>query len=139
MKYKYSVVPGQLDIGGRVTRRPVVEVEISNGKVARKFLALIDSGADQITMPAAIAEALGIDRAACKTRSVFGISMEHSEGFVAELSFRLRNQASSFTAPVIFIDTDVPVLLGREGFFDHHRIRFEQDHDTFAIAPINRQ
>jgi hypothetical protein len=25
---------------------------------------------------------------------------------------------------------------GREGFFDRHRIKFEQDHDVFEVTPI---
>lgn len=67
-----------------------------------------------------------------------GISMEPIEGFVAELTFRLQHQKETFRAPVIFIDTDVPVLLGREGFFDRYRIKFEQDHDAFEITPSRR-
>ena len=38
----------------------------------------------------------------------------------------------------MFIDTDVPVLLGQEGFFDRYRIEFEQDHDTFKITTAPR-
>ncbi len=135
MKYKYSVVAEQTNIGGTYTKRPVVEVELSRGSQARKFLGLIDSGADQIHMPAAIAEVFGIDRDACPKRTSMGISMERIEGFVAELVFRIQYQPQSFKAPVVFIETDIPVLLGREGFFDHNRIKFEQDHDTFEIAP----
>jgi hypothetical protein len=134
MKYKFSVVAGQTNIDGRYTKRPIVEVELSKGKQTRKFLALIDSGADQITMPAAIAEAFGIEREKCPKRGAVGISMEYTQGFVGELDFHIKNQAETFKAPVVFIDTDVPVLLGREGFFDRYRIKFEQDHDTFEIT-----
>jgi len=139
MKYKYSVVSGQANISGQYTKRPVVEVELSRGNQTRKFLALIDSGADQIHMPAAIAEVFGIDRNQCASRSSIGISMERTEGFVGELTFHIQYQPESFTAPVVFIDTDVPVLLGREGFFDRYRIKFEQDHDTFGITPVKLQ
>ena len=114
MKYRYSVVSGQTNVNGSYTKRPVVEIELSRGPHRRKFLALIDSGADQIMMPAAIAEAV--------------------EGFISHLTFRIAQQADAFDAPVIFIDTDVPVLLGREGFFDRYRVKFEQDHDTFEIV-----
>ena len=61
--------------------------------------------------------------------------MEPIEGFVSDLTLQISQQEDQFDAPVLFIDTDVPVLLGREGFFDLHRIRFEQDHDTFEIVP----
>jgi hypothetical protein len=139
MKYKYSVVSGQANIDGRYTKRPIIEVELSRGKQTRKFLALIDSGADQITMPAAIAEVFGIDRSECPTRNVVGISMERTEGFVSELTFHIHAQTEPFAAPVVFIDTDIPVLLGREGFFGRYRIKFEQDHYTFEISPAPKK
>jgi hypothetical protein len=135
MKYRYSVVSGQTNIDGSYTKRPVVEVELSRGTQRRKFLALIDSGADQIMMPSAIAEALGIDRDRSARRTSLGVSMDPIDGFVGHLTFQIEHQEESFDAPVIFIDTDVPVLLGREGFFDRYRIKFEQDHDTFEITP----
>jgi hypothetical protein len=139
MKYKYRVAAGALDTAGRYTKRPIVEVEISRGGPARKFLALIDSGADQITMPAAIAEALGIVRATCPSRALMGITMQRTEGFVAPVSIRVQHQPEAITAPAVFIDTDVPVLLGQEGFFDRYRIKFEKDHDTFEINPAPKR
>jgi hypothetical protein len=135
MKYRYSVAAGQTNTNGRYTKRPIVEIELSRGNQTRKFLALVDSGADQIHMPAAIAEVFGINRAECPRRASMGITMEHIDGFVAELTFRIEHQTETFKAPIVFIDTDLPVLLGREGFFDRYRIKFEQDHDTFEITP----
>ena len=139
MKYKYSVVSGHMNTDGRYTKRPIVEVELSGGNQKRKFLALIDSGADQIHMPAAIAEIFGIEREKCRPWTSIGISMERTSGFVGQLTFQIQHQAEAFEAPVIFIDTNVPVLLGREGFFDKYRIRFEQDHDTFEITPVSKR
>ena len=138
MKYKFSVVSGQMNTDGRYTKRPIVEVKISRGNQKRTFLALIDSGADQIHMPVAIAEVFGVEREKCRPWTSIGISMERTLGFVGELTFQIQHQAESFVAPVIFIDTDVPVLLGREGFFDKYRIKFEQDHDTFEITPFSK-
>ena len=139
MKYKYSAVSGQLNTDGSFTKRPIVEVEISNGNHHRKFLALIDSGADQIHMPAAIAEVFGVDRDKCRPWRSMGISMQDTPGFIGELIFQIRNQATTFIAPVVFIDTDVPILLGRDGFFDKYRIKFEQDHDVFEITPAPKR
>jgi len=139
MKYKYSIVSGQMNTDGRYTKRPIVEVELSRGNQRRKFLALIDSGADQIHMPAAIAEVFGIEREKCRPWTSIGISMDRTPGFVGELTFKIQHQAEAFMAPVIFIDTDVPVLLGREGFFDKYRIKFEQDHDTFEITSASKR
>lgn len=135
MKYPYRVVVGALDTAGRYTKRPIIEIEISRGGHGRKFLALIDSGADQITMPAAIADALGIDRSACRPRTMMGITMERTEGFVAPVVIKVQHHVEPITVPAVFIDTDVPVLLGQEGFFDRYRIKFEKDHDRFEIVP----
>jgi hypothetical protein len=138
MKYRYTVASGAIDTRGRYTKRPVVEVELSAQGRSRKFLALIDSGADQVTMSAAIAEVLGIDRATCPRRSLMGVTMQRIEGFVAPLQIRVQHQTAAITAPVVFIDTDVPVLLGQEAFFDRYRIKFEKDHDTFEITPSRK-
>ena len=113
----------------------MVEVAVSSGNQKRTFLALIDSGADHIIMPAAIAEVFGIDRRQCPRSSTMGVSMEPIEGFVSHLTFQIAHQDDAFEAAVVFIDTNVPVLMGREGFFDRYRIKFEQDHDTFEITP----
>jgi hypothetical protein len=53
---------------------------------------------------------------------------------VGELWLRIQDQPEPFMAPVVFIDADVPVLLGREGFFDCYRIKFQQDQDVFEIT-----
>jgi hypothetical protein len=139
VKYKYTVVSGAQTLGGRFVKRPVVQIEISRGKHARTFLAIVDSGADNIILPAYIAELYGIDTSACPRYSVMGISLESTPGFVAELDFRLQMHSEVFTAPVVFIDKDVPPLLGQEGFFDTYRIKFEKDHDTFEVTSPPRR
>lgn len=135
MKYRYTAVSGALDTRGRYTKRPVVEVELLANGPARKFIALVDSGADHITMSAAIADALGINRDGCSKRTLMGITMQRTEGFISTLQIRVQHQSQPISAPVIFIDTDVPVLLGQEAFFDRYRTKFEKDHDTFEITP----
>jgi hypothetical protein len=90
-------------------------------------------------MPAAIADALGIDRAACRPRSMMGISMQPTEGFIAQVMIRVQHHVEPITVPAVFIDTDVPVLLGQEAFFDRYRIKFEKDHDTFEIVPAPKR
>jgi hypothetical protein len=60
-------------------------------------------------------------------------------GFVGALDIRVERQAETFPAAVVFIDTEIPVLLGQEAFFDRYRIKFEKDHDTFEITPAPRR
>ena len=54
-------------------------------------------------------------------------------GFVAQLWLRIEHQREEFPAPVVFIDADVPVLLGRERFFEYYRVKFDQGKDTFEL------
>ena len=134
MKYKYLAAAGATDIHGRFIKRPIVEIEVSHGSLRRPFLALLDSGADDIILPAAIAEAFGIDRAACRQHSTVGISMQPITGFIAPITIHIKHQPQPFEAEAVFIDTDVPILLGRDTFFDNYRIKFEQDHHAFEIS-----
>jgi hypothetical protein len=95
VKYKYTVVSGAQTVGGRFVKRPAVQIEISRGKHARTFLAIIDSGADNIILPAYVAELFGIDKATCRPYNVIGISMQNTPGFIAELDFRLQNHSQA--------------------------------------------
>ena len=39
-----------------------------------------------------------------------------------------------------FIDSDaVGIILGQDGFFDQHRVKFEKDHDTFEITSVRKK
>jgi hypothetical protein len=91
MKYEYSTSE-QMNTDGRPTKRPIVEITIERDRQRRTFLALIDSGADQIIMPSAIA--------------------------------------------VVFVDANVPVLLGRERFFDYYRVKFDQARGIFELTDL---
>lgn len=90
MKHKYLTVSGATDIHGRFIKRPIAQIEVSHGSLRRTFLALLDSGADSIILPAAIAEAFGIDRTACRQHTTIGISMQPIVGFIAPVTIRGR-------------------------------------------------
>jgi hypothetical protein len=64
VKYKYAIVSGAQTVAGRFVKRPVVQIEMSRGKQTRTFLAIIDSGADNIILPAYIVDLFGIDKSA---------------------------------------------------------------------------
>ena len=129
MKYSYSASR----VGS--PKRPIIEVELSRGRLTRKALGLIDSGADNIIMPAALATFFGIDEANCPRRPTMGINMSVIDGFLGELTVRLDRQMAAFNVSVVFINTEVPILLGRQGFFDGHVITFEQDEEMFEVSP----
>jgi hypothetical protein len=56
-------------------------VELSGGNSSRSSIP-----ADQIMMPSAIAEALGIDRDRSAPRTSLGVSMDPIDGFVGHLT-----------------------------------------------------
>lgn len=137
MKYRYSVaVPEQ---GGKFIHRPLVEVEIFGPKGKLKEIALIDSGADRSLLNLEIAELLGIDLTRARTRTAIGISGA-TKVYTTEVEVKLQHFEKRVVIPVGFIDSPyVSVLLGQEGFFDQHRIKFEKDHDVFEIMPIRKK
>jgi hypothetical protein len=77
-----------------------------------------------------------IERDQYPKRATMGITMQSTQGFLSELTFRIQHQAEAFTAPVIFIDTNVPVLLGPRRVFRQipHQIRtgprYLRDHSS---------
>ena len=115
-------------------KRPVVEVTLSKNGKNRDFLAIIDSGADVTTMSTQVAEILGIDWRNCRGGNLLGISGVMQNSYYDKLDITVKALDDTFTIPVVFTETDIPILLGQEGFFDRYRIKFEKDHDTFEIT-----
>lgn len=134
MKYEYKIaIP---EDGGKYLRRPVMEIEIFGPKGKIRELALVDSGADRSLFNVEVAELLGIDLRRAKTRRTIGISGTTSV-FIAEIEIKVEHLPAKIKIPVGFIDSPyVSALLGEEGFFDQHHIKFEKDHSIFEITPV---
>ena len=138
MKYDYLTVSGQ-DYRKKFIKRPMVEIEIFGPKESYTILALIDSGADRSLFNIEIAKALGINLEEAHKDIVLGI-LGKDEVFVADVEIKIKHLEGKFKIPVSFINSsNVGVLLGEEGFFDTHRIKFEKDHDTFEINPVRKK
>ena len=138
MKYKYtSFYPP--DRSCKWIKRPMISVEIFGVKESKKFDALLDSGADCSMSNVEIAELLGIDLSKAKVTKFTGIS-GHINGFRLEkVKIKTDGITEQVEIPVCFVDSPtVSILLGQEGFFDHHRIKFEKDHDTFEINSVRK-
>lgn len=102
-----------------------------------KELALIDSGADRTLMNVEIAKALRIDLSKAKRSAVTGVTGQQ-EVFVMDVEIK-PEYLEKVKIPVSFIDSEfVGVLLGQEGFFDAHKIKFEKDHNVFEITPVKK-
>jgi len=136
MKYQYtSYLPD--DVSGKFIRRPLVAVEIYGPKETLKDLALIDSGADRTLMNIEVAKELGIDLSRAKKSVVTGVTGQ-TEVFVMDVEVR-PEYLEKVKIPVSFIDSRfVGVLLGQDGFFDVHKIKFERDHNIFEITQVKK-
>lgn len=138
MKYPY-LGESPLNTQRKTIKRPVVMVEFFGKKGSKKLLALVDSGADISLLNIGVAELLGIDLSKAVRGRTIGIS-GGQETWLSTIEIQVENQEERITIPVQFIDSPhVDALLGQEGFFDHYRIKFEKDHDTFEITPAKKK
>jgi hypothetical protein len=138
MKYKYSSTPPP-DSSKTWIKRPVLQIEIFGPKESKKFNALIDSGADCSLFNIQVAKALGFDLTRAKESSVVGVGGTKPlfTYLFENVEVKIECFDKKIKIPVNFIDSDsVGLLLGEEGFFDQHRIKFEKDHDIFEISSI---
>jgi len=138
MKYRYtSFFPPDNTV--RWIKRPVVQIEVFGPAGKRTFEALIDSGADVSLFNIQVAELLGFDLSRAKARNFVGISGGVEAFTLEEVGIQVEGIDSSIVIPVSFVRSpSVSLLLGQEGFFDAFRIKFEKDHDTFEITPVEK-
>ena len=122
---------------GTVVKTPSIPVQL-RGKENVDVIALIDSGADISVLPQGIAELLGLNVDG-KRESAFGIG-----GTVACVQTTLSavlakgHEQYTFQLPVKVIlgDYDLPILLGRVGFFDKFVITFNQAQETIGLKRV---
>jgi hypothetical protein len=133
MKYQYTATP-YFNTKGRLTKRPIVEVELRGASRTLKGLGLIDSGADTTIMNIEYAKILGIPLDQSRTKEFIGIAADPMRCFIGSVSLKVQHVPTPVTTAVAFIDSpSVDILLGQEDFFEHFRIKFEKDHDTFEL------
>ena len=114
----------------------MVLVKIFGKKEGIEFNALLDSGADCSIINIQIAQALEIDLSSAKQNRFTGISGDINGYRLEKVKIKVDGISKIIEIPVSFVDSpSVGLLLGQEGFFDNHRIKFEKDHDTFEITP----
>lgn len=112
---------------GTPVRTPSIPVLLS-GREKLETVALLDSGADISVIPRAIAEILGLDLKGTAEKA-YGIGgpVDSIEAMV-NVTVERGHERHSFQIPVKVImgNYDLPVLLGRSGFFDRFVITFNQ-------------
>ncbi len=137
MKYTYTSF--YIENRSKAIKRPVIEIEVFGKDDSKKFDALIDSGADLSLFNLEIAEALGIDLTNAKSANFTGISGNVNGYRVDKAKIKVDGFSEVIEIPACFVDSpSVGILLGQDGFFDLHRIKFEKDHDTFEINSVKK-
>ncbi|KKP67536.1 MAG: hypothetical protein UR68_C0001G0077 [Candidatus Roizmanbacteria bacterium GW2011_GWA2_35_19] len=107
--------------------RPVIPVTLRNGSKVFRYLALIDSGADQNIFHSNLTEILKLDITKLKPYSFTGIKRESSsKGYLGIVELGIGNEF--FDAPVIFSD-DISDngygIVGQFGFFSHFKVKID--------------
>jgi len=138
MKYRYtSFYPP--DRTFKWIKKPIISIEVFGPNGSKEFGALLDSGADCSLFNTEIAEVLNINLSNAKPVKFTGISGQIGGFRLEKVKIKVDCMTEPIEIPVCFVDSPtVSLLLGEEGFFDLHRIKFEKDHDTFEIAPVRK-
>jgi hypothetical protein len=133
MKFQYTEDPSTIDYRGRVVKRPVITLELrAKDGSPIEVEALIDSGADITTVHIDYANFLDVELGErCDTT---GISEDIAPGYLGKFPFTIKDMGLYIEVVATYVDSEnVPILLGREGFFDAFRIVFEQAEDSFEL------
>jgi len=136
--FRYVHVPRP---DGTLRKAPFIPVFITN-KFGRtmEVVALLDSGADNTVVPKDLAEVLGLKEMDidAETGGIGGkVKVRKSR-----LRFRIKNERESYAmdVPVLVLqdkNSDVPLLLGRHGFFEEFHITFKQDEEKIVLKKIS--
>jgi hypothetical protein len=134
MKFQYTST-ASTNTKGKLTKRPIIELELIGKSENFNVLGLIDSGADTTMMNIEYAKILGVDLEKADKKEFLGIGSARVTTFLSSVTMKVKHFDIPITTPVAFTDsTSVDVLLGQEDFFECFRIKFEKDHDTFDLS-----
>ena len=125
---------------GSLRHAPFIPILVKNkfGQ-AMNVVGLLDSGADNTVVPKDLAEILGLreDPELDETGGIGGnVNVKRSR-----LSFKLVGSHESYPldVPALVLqdpNADVPLLLGRHGFFEHFHITFRQSEEKIILKKI---
>lgn len=136
--FKYVHVPRP---DGTLRKAPYIPIFVIDkaGKLVR-VVALIDSGADFTIIPKDLAGLLGLkeDQEEANTGGIGGkVKVKRTHFNFDVIGSRERY---SLSVPALILQdggSDVPLLLGRNGFFENFHITFKQDEEKIVLKKIN--
>ncbi len=133
MNFKYKALPRK---GGQPRKTPTIPLTFIGPDESIDIITILDSGADISVLPLEAGEQLGLDLS--KNRGpCTGIGGEVD---TAEAHVRIRiaqgHENYALEIPVkVLLDArpNIPVLLGREGFFDRFEITFDERRERILL------
>ncbi|MEK6843936.1 MAG: aspartyl protease family protein [Nanoarchaeota archaeon] len=131
-KYKRVKRPNNIEV-----KSPSIPITLWDAGQRFEFIALLDSGADISVVPQDVAELLGLDLNKPKeeARGIGGKVPAIQTNMNIEL--KRSHEAYNFRIPVKVILKDeieeMPILLGRAGFFDKFIVTFNQKEEKITL------
>ena len=136
--FRYVHVPRP---DGTLRHAPFIPVFVKNKfDKTMEVVALLDSGADETIIPKDLADILGLKEHETDTETAgVGGKVKVKKSV---LSFRIKGSREiySLNVPCLILqdpDSDVPLLLGRHGFFEHFHITFKQNEEKIVLKKIS--
>ncbi len=135
--FRYIHVPRK---DGTLRHAPFIPIFVRNkfGKTMQ-VIALLDSGADDTVIPKDLSELLGLkeQKDETETGGIGGKVKVKKSRF----SFRIRGGRENYSldVPALVLqdsNVDVPLLLGRHGFFENFHITFKQNEEKIVLKKI---
>jgi len=135
--FRYVHVPRP---DGTLRKAPYIPIfsRDRNGKLVR-IVALVDSGADDTVVPKDLSIILGLKEHEESDTGGIGGKVKARK---SRLSFEIRGSRETYhlDVPVLILQdqsSDVPLLLGRHGFFENFHVIFKQDEEKMILKKIN--
>jgi len=136
-KYKAMKRPN-----GTTVKSPLIPVTLTGrSSIKLDVIALIDSGADLSVIPKELQIFLNLDLRGKESNSK-GIGGEVKvKNTKMNVNINKGHENYDFIVPVqvVLNDSTVPVLLGREGFFNQFKITFDQDNFIVSLKKNNEK
>ena len=134
--FRYEHVPRP---DGTLRKAPYIPIyaRTADGRLI-KVVALLDTGADTTVVPKDLAEVLGLKEG--KEQDTGGIG-GNTKVKQSRMQFVIKGQHEEhrLSIPVLILQNrkaDVPLLLGRSGFFENFNITIRQNEEKITIKKV---
>ncbi|MEK6890668.1 MAG: hypothetical protein AABX03_00870 [Nanoarchaeota archaeon] len=135
ISFKYKPVKIK---SGKVIHKPIIPL-IINAKESIHTLGLLDSGSDITVIPKEIADEIGIEyKDYNEISGLTGLPIKSREVKI-KVTFGKGHEIYSFEIPALvpLIKKDIPLIIGRAGFFDHFKITFIESEKRLEFKKTN--